>query len=826
MQTLEENIFDLLGNGSTSYHSAIITSYTFDLYFFTNYYMQQMRSRGIRNIVVLIDSTQYDTIMEDKESPGGFRNDFALLRVQNRTNGVFHPKVSLFIGERQALALVGSGNLTYSGMAHNKELWGAFCAKSKDTDEASIISDVWNYLSDIIVSSGSKIATQQLEWCRSCSDAIKDFESMGYREGYKPRFLFPRPGKTVFDQIMDMIDTDVRTIKIIAPYYDSEGSLINALKNRYNPDMIKCAIDESYGYVPAKMKYDNNIRFFHWHDVFCSENQFESAKKLHAKAIQFETSAGNYLLLGSSNATGAGFGLNRHCYNDEADIIIHSPEDDFFERLGINFNDDLKKAITDFHSGRKFPARTANESFPCHITLCEKYDGKLHISFDNDIPDIKIRVHFDEGYKDLDFSEDGIETDESWKIRYVAAVSDNMEISNKALVLDYADLAKRDPDSRLSKIESLFRSDNNNGWDNNIAKVLSYVNLDIDDMNRHASVHDSAIHSRDRTGTVIGKEQFDNTVFTKSPYTGPYSLNMHILDQIQFFVSNQQENYDEIDETSSRKDIVSGNAQDCSQERQINRTYSDRTEILGYLKRLKCHYDRLAKDFDNQDEFYRLQSKGVYFRNQITCNDYSYILIALMLIFHRLAYPVKGDENSIRYIRYCTELTGRFMMIYRAGYPVTNDYTYMKLEEMHRNFFVYSLLILSAGNMNKDTVGVWAMNLMETFKDDTAKLASCYNDYLRLSNEYRSLMNKHSAEAIEKARARYLDYLESIAAGGNIKTISKYQRNFYFHKEKFGFIFCKESYRATQEYYRLKVIYPGIKDETTFINNLPKIKKT
>lgn len=243
---------------------------------------------------------------------------------------------------------------------------------------------------------------------------------MGYREGYKPRFLFPRPGKTVFDQIMDMIDTDVRTIKIIAPYYDSEGSLINALKNRYNPDMIKCAIDESYGYVPEKMKYDNNIRFFHWHDVFCSENLFESVKKLHAKAIQFET---------------------------------------------------------------------------------------------------------------------------------------------------------------------------------------------------------------------------------------------------------------------------------------------------------------------------------------------------------------------------------------------------------------------SAGNMNKDTVGVWAMNLMETFKDDTAKLMSCYNDYLRLSNEYRSLMNKHSAEAIEKARARYLDYLESIAAGGNIETISKYQRNFYFHKEKFGFIFCKESYRATQEYYRLKVIYPGIKDETTFINNLPKIKK-
>ena len=46
----EKNIFDLFGKGSTIYHSAILTSFTFDPYYFSNYYMPQMRSRGIKTL--------------------------------------------------------------------------------------------------------------------------------------------------------------------------------------------------------------------------------------------------------------------------------------------------------------------------------------------------------------------------------------------------------------------------------------------------------------------------------------------------------------------------------------------------------------------------------------------------------------------------------------------------------------------------------------------------------------------------------------------------------------------------------------------------------
>lgn len=826
MITLEEkNIFDLLGKGSTTYHSAILTSFSFDPYYFSNYYMPQMRSRGIKNVIVLIDSTQYDAILDDTDIFKIFRQDFALLRVKNKSNGVFHPKVSLFLGDKQALALVGSGNLTYSGMSHNKELWGAFCADDKDADEAVVIKDVWNYLSGIIKFSSSEVAIQQLEWCKTYSAAIRIFESIELSQQSAFNFLYAKPEESIFDQIKDIVTGDVNTIKVIAPFYDIEGSLISALNSAFKPKKIKCAIDDSYGYIPQKIKDISNIQFFHWYDILGSANQFELAKKLHAKAIQFETSEGTFFVLGSTNATSAAFGLNIHCFNDEADIIVHSHKEDFFEKLGIDFSKQSVKSIGDFQSASKYNIKSDNESFLTHITLCERhlYD-KLYIQLDKIIADVKIRLYLDDVYRDFDFDKEGVEINGLGKIQYVVAVVDNKEISNKALVLDYSDLLKRNPDSKYSKIESLFHTNDGN-WDDNIAKVLSYVNFEVKDKSRTVTVTKGPSATSAKSETLISKEQFDNTIFSKKGDANLYSLSMRILDQIQFFNSDKQDNGEEIDETANMEDLVTGNAGDYSKGRRILKPYSNKNEILSYLKRLKCHYDTLAKDFDNQDPFYRLQSQGVHFDNNITCNDYSYILIAIMLIFQRIAYPIQSDDNASYYRQYFAELVGRFMMIYREGYPNTNDYTYTKLEEMHRNFLAYSLLILSTCNMSKDSVEVWSLNLFETYKNDQGKLIRCYDDYKKLLNEYKSLMKEYSVEAIGNAFNKYLKFLKT---GGNIVHISEYSDNFYFYRNKFGFMFCKKLRIMGDDkgrYYSLEVIYPGIKNlASTYTNNQTKVK--
>ena len=826
MTTLEENIFDLLGKGNTVYHSAILTSFTFDPYYFSNYYMPQMRSRGIKNVVVLIDSTQYDAILEDTETIKSFRHDFALIRVKNKTNGVFHPKVSLFLGDRQALALVGSGNLTYSGMSHNKELWGAFCADDKESNEAVIIKDIWDYLSGIIRLSSSEVAIQQLEWCKLYSTAIRDFESIESPQQNDFKFLYAKSEESIFSQIREILKGDVNAIKVIAPFYDMEGSLIKTLKSTFNPKIIKCAIDESYGYIPQNIKDSSNIQFFHWHEIYESDNQFELAKKLHAKAIQFETSEGTFFVLGSANATSAAYGLNSHSFNDEANIIIHShKKEDFLKKIGIDFNKQCVKNIKDFQTATKYSNRSVNKTFLTHITLCERHlNDKLYISFDKIIAGVKVRLYLDNEHRDFDFNNEEIEISGLGKIQYAVAILDDKEISNKALILDFADLVKRNPDSKYSKIESLFHI-NNGDWDDNIAKVLSYVNFDVKDKSHTSGVSKSLSDTATKSETVINKEQFDNTKFSKSVDTNLYSLNMRILNQIQFFNSNKRENDDEIDENASIEDLVTGNAQDYSQDRRILKSHSSKNEILSYLIRLKNHYDTIAKDFDNQDPFYRLRSQGVHYENNITCNDYSYILIALMLIFQRIAYPIKGDNNFSLYKHYFMELVGRFMMIYRAGYQKTNDFTYTKLEEMHHNFFVYSLLILSTCNMNKEYIELWCLNLLDTYKDNSNKIQSYYNDYVNLANEYKSLRNERSCSAIKNALKKYLNFIDT---NGKIVVISENSNNFYFYRESFGFIFCKKVSKFTCKQVilnSLEVIYTGIKDmQITYTNNLTKVK--
>lgn len=821
----EESIFDLLGKGNTVYHSAIITSFTFDPYYFSNYYMPQMRSRGIKNVVVLIDSTQYDNVLEDSETIKNYHHDFALIRIRNKSNGVFHPKISLFLGDKQALALVGSGNLTYSGMSHNKELWGAFCADNKEANEAVIIKDVWEYLSRIIRNSSSEIAIQQLEWCKIYSAAIREFESIESPQQSGFKFLYAEHENSIFEKIKENVSGDIDTIKVIAPFYDMEGSLINILKSTFKPKEIKCAIDESYGYIPSKIKNVDDIHFFHWHDIYGSEHQLELAKKLHAKAVQFETSKGTYFVFGSANATSAAFGLNANCFNDEAIIIIHSHKEDYFKKLGVDFNKPCVKSIDDFRHTTKYCLKSAKETFLTHITLCERHlHDKLYISFDRIVADVKIRLYLDEGYSDFEFNNEGIEISGLGKIKYVVAIVDGKEISNKSLVLDFADLVKRNPDSKYSKIESLFYA-NNGDWDDNIAKVLSYVNFEVKDKNRTAGVLNGSSRTLGKSETVISKEQFENTRFSKSVDSNFYSLNMRILDQIQFFNSNKQDNDDEIDEIAKMEDLVTGKAQDDSQDRRILKTHSNKNEILSYLRRLKRHYDNLAEEFDHQDPFYRLQSQGVHFKHNVTCNDYSYILIAIMLIFQRIAYPIKGDNNISLYKHYFAELMGRFIMIYRTGYPKMNDFTYTKLEEMHRNFFIYSLLILSSCNLNKNSIEVWTLNLLETYNDDSVKIKRHYRDYLKLAKEYNSLRNEHSCLAIEKALNLYLRFIRN---NGKIVAISENSNKFLFYRGSFGFIFCKKISKVTYKQvtlYNLEVIFPGIKDmQTTYTYNQSKVK--
>ena len=97
MNTLRDkhDIFELIGSSHNAYHSAVLTCYTFDPIFFNTYFMPGLRRCGITNIVVFVDATRYDELMQQHLLYSEELNSmhYTVVRQKASGNGAFHPKM-------------------------------------------------------------------------------------------------------------------------------------------------------------------------------------------------------------------------------------------------------------------------------------------------------------------------------------------------------------------------------------------------------------------------------------------------------------------------------------------------------------------------------------------------------------------------------------------------------------------------------------------------------------------------------------------------------------------------------------------------------------
>ena len=91
--------------------------------------------------------------------------------------GVFHPKILFLTGPRHGLVIIGSGNITSSGLSTNDEIWGAFHINSIESANAPVIATVWNYLQQFIRQVNG-FNLQKINWMRQYSPWLVDIESL------------------------------------------------------------------------------------------------------------------------------------------------------------------------------------------------------------------------------------------------------------------------------------------------------------------------------------------------------------------------------------------------------------------------------------------------------------------------------------------------------------------------------------------------------------------------------------------------------------------------------------------------------------------------
>lgn len=323
------NLLDLIGKNRGKYHSCIITCYSLDFSFFEERVLPALRTANTKNINVFADGKFLENA-QDKTTGREFKFNKSYNFQPIYTTGVFHPKIMLLTGVKHGLLIIGSGNITSSGLNTNDEIWGAFQLDNLGNENAPLFGSVWEYLQQFTKQTFGFIP-QKMQWIEKYSPWLlelpsnkKAFDLESLKQSIQ--FVYNSKESSIFSQVKESIPTEnISEITVISPYYDVKGEFINELHSHYSPEKFNCVLDVDYGLLPTEINstLNNVVSFYDW--KICKNDFDTKFNRLHAKIIHFQYKDGKEIMvLGSANATKAAMGINGiSAVNHEAGVIIN-----------------------------------------------------------------------------------------------------------------------------------------------------------------------------------------------------------------------------------------------------------------------------------------------------------------------------------------------------------------------------------------------------------------------------------------------------------------------------------------------------------------------
>ncbi|NEM97189.1 phospholipase D-like domain-containing protein [Pontibacter burrus] len=323
-----QNVLDLIGKNKHKYSSCIITCYTFDFTFFEERVIPTLRLSNIKNINVFLDGKHLEQTLENVTG-----DEFKTHKTYSLTpvyeTGIFHPKIMLLTGVKHGLLIIGSGNLTSSGLSTNDEVWAAFHLNSLESLNAPIFADVWQYLQPYL-QQAKGFNKQKISWINQYAAWINELDNTSptsfikINKEQEVKFLANNPNSSIYQTLKDWLPQNrIKKLTVISPYFDDKAKLLDLFRSDYSINEIQCITDSQFGLLPTKASTDllEQIMFYDWKD--CLENFDKRYNRLHAKMLHFDYDDEEYLLLGSPNATIQAFGgPTSSAKNGEAALLL------------------------------------------------------------------------------------------------------------------------------------------------------------------------------------------------------------------------------------------------------------------------------------------------------------------------------------------------------------------------------------------------------------------------------------------------------------------------------------------------------------------------
>jgi HKD family nuclease len=329
----QSSIFELVK--SRKYHSCVITTFSFDFYYFEHNILKNLRHLGVQNIHVLVDEGMLDKAL-GSISGNTISHNMSYSISSIRMSGAFHPKLYFFFGEDDGFLSIGSGNLTASGMGHNQEIWGAFQIFSGNAETRKIFFSLWNHLQAYLKDSQG-IVKEKLSWIKKYSKWLSeakeppitgsDFVDLG--NSYQGKVLI-QDETSILYKILNTIPDNVNKISIISPFVDGGSETLITLANYFSKAKIAYIGQTKYSQYPIveDLVIKDRITFY---------NKSNPLGNLHAKIMCFEATDQKYLIFGSANLSRAALGTNSgRSRNAEVSLLLKHPSHNWIKELELS----------------------------------------------------------------------------------------------------------------------------------------------------------------------------------------------------------------------------------------------------------------------------------------------------------------------------------------------------------------------------------------------------------------------------------------------------------------------------------------------------------
>ena len=569
------NILDLLGSDKRKYHSCIITCYSFDFIFFEQRVLPKLRQAGITNINIYVDASQFEKQINSfiGSEMLDYKAGYSITPI--KMTGAFHPKVLLAVGKTKGFLAVGSGNLTSSGLSSNEEIWGSFYVTETDKTTEPFFKEVTTYLKKLeSFVFGTNLL--KLNWIKENSNWFADvLENDNNTKKIVTKdevfqMLFTYQEQSIYKSLIDKLPKKPKSIKILSPYYNTNGAFIDKIIQDIQPQKIHCIVDPLYGSIPHKYENKNKIEFSDWNNLKRSEKY--STNRLHAKAIQFEYETETYFLFGSANATNEAFGVNSSSsINAEVSILAHNNKPkDYFNELGINFPKKGNYSIEEYDYKSHIESNENDRlKYPVFINNVEIDGNEITLYLENKVDNsVIINVEDANGLNIFSQNLDSLDKKSSINIESnilikpfrLAIFSNELRLSNYALIHQKAFLLNTNPDARIAHFNALLNSDFFGDFE--LEELIDFISLKSDFTdNRSSNNFKSKQTEEDNEEEVeaISEEEFNknsaNTIDNES-------FNKYTTSRIEEFLNslNFEENItDDVSESIEEAALIAGN---------------------------------------------------------------------------------------------------------------------------------------------------------------------------------------------------------------------------------------------------------------------------